>query len=231
MTHKINISIPQPCHENWEGMTAVNQGRFCASCQKKVHDFTKASDREIVTAFQENQNLCGRFLNTQLDRDLVKPKEKSSVWLATTAAFVSLIGIGSNEALAQEPVKTEQTDRRMLGKFIITPKPEEIIVSGIVKDEIGPLPGANVFIKGTEVKAICDFDGNFTIKAKKNDILVVTYVGYNSSEIEILNEDKLKITLKDNGVVLGEVVTGGIYIKKRNFFGRIFHSIGNWFRK
>ncbi|MEK8179552.1 carboxypeptidase-like regulatory domain-containing protein [Flavobacterium buctense] len=229
MTNKINISIPKPCHENWEGMTTVEKGKFCASCQKKVHDFTKASDREIVNAFQQNQNLCGRFLTTQLDRDLVKPNEKSAIWLATTATVVSLIGIGTNEVTAQEPVKTEQTDRRILGKFLVT-KPTEIEVSGTVSDQIGPLPGANVFIKGTEVKAICDFDGNFTIKAKKNDILVVTYVGYNSSEIEILNEDKLKVTLKDNGVLLGEVVTGGIYIKKRTFFGRIFHSIGNWFR-
>ena len=228
---KITISIPKPCSENWEAMTPEDKGRFCASCQKKVHDFTKASDREIVTAFQQNHNLCGRFLDTQLNRELIKPKEKTSVWFATTAVFVSLIGIGSNEASAQEPVKTEQTDQRMLGKFLIT-KPTEIVVSGTVSDKIGPLPGANVYIKGTKVKVDCDFDGNFTIKAKKNDILVVTFVGYNSKEIEILNEDKLKISLEDGSLMLGEVVTvGGISVKKRTFFGRIFHSIGNLFRK
>ncbi|MFY8010023.1 MAG: carboxypeptidase-like regulatory domain-containing protein [Flavobacterium sp.] len=230
MSTKINISIPQPCHENWEGMTTIDKGKFCASCQKKVFDFTRASDREIVTAYEQNQNLCGRFLNTQLNRDLVKPKEKSSVWLATTTALVSLVGVGTHEVTAQEPVKTEQTDQRMLGKFLVT-KPTEIEVSGTVSDKFSPLPGASIAIKGTEVKVACDFDGHFTIKAKKNDILVVTFVGFNTKEIEILNEDKLKITLEDSGMMLGEVVTvGGISAKKRTFFGRIFHAIGNWFR-
>jgi len=231
MSTKINISIPQPCHENWEGMTTIDKGKFCASCQKKVFDFTRASDREIVTAYEQNQNLCGRFLNTQLHRDLTKQKEKSSVWIAAATAFISFISIGSHNAIAQEqPVKTEQTDQRMLGKFLIT-KPAEIEVSGTVSDKTGPLPGASIYIKGTEVNVSSDFDGNFTIKAKKNDILVVTFMGYDSKEIEILDEKKLNITLKEGGVMLGEVVTvGGIRAKKRTFFGRIFYAIGNWFR-
>lgn len=231
MSTKINISIPQPCHENWEEMTTIDKGKFCASCQKKVFDFTRASDREIVTAYEQNQNLCGRFLNTQLHRDLTKQKEKSSVWIAAATAFISFISIGSQNAIAQEqPVKTEQTDQRMLGKFLVT-KPAEIEVSGTVSDKTGPLPGASIYIKGTEVNVSSDFDGNFTIKAKKSDILVVTFMGYDSKEIEILDEKKLNITLKEGGVMLGEVVTvGGIRAKKRTFFGRIFYAIGNWFR-
>ena len=230
MSTKINISIPQPCHENWEGMTTIDKGKFCASCQKKVFDFTRASDREIITAYEQNQNLCGRFLNTQLHRDLAKQKEKSSVWIAAATAFISFISIGSHDAIAQEqPVKTEQTDQRMLGKFLVT-KPAEIEVSGTVSDKTGPLPGASIYIKGTEVNVSSDFDGNFTIKAKKNDILVVTFMGYDSKEIEIINERKINVSLEEN-VLLGEVVTvGGIYGKKRTFFGRIFHAIGNWFR-
>ncbi|WP_284653013.1 carboxypeptidase-like regulatory domain-containing protein [Flavobacterium terrisoli] len=230
MTNKINISIPQPCHENWEAMTAVDKGKFCASCQKKVYDFTKASDREIVTAFQQNQNLCGRFLTTQLDRDLVKPNEKSSVWLATTATIVSMIGLGTNEAIAQgEPVKTEQTDRRVLLGKSAPPKSQEIEVSGIVKDATGPLPGVNIVIKGTTVYTATDFDGNFKLKAKAGDVLVFQFTGMETKEIKITNNSPLNLEMKMDDIIMGEMVVGGL-VRKRTFFGRIFHSIGNWFR-
>lgn len=221
---KINISIPIPCYENWERMTAVDKGKFCASCQKKVHDFTQASDREIVTAFQQNQNLCGRFLSTQLNRDLVKPKEKSSLWMASTATLVSLIGIGTHEVTAQEPLKTEQTDQRMLGKFIIAPTSKEIAVSGIVKDDAGPLPRANIIIMGKNIFSQTDFDGKFTIKAEKGDTLIFNFPGYIQTKIIVDDFKKQPIEIK-----MQEAYTGLIEIK-RTFFGRIFHSIGNWFR-
>ncbi|NNT71468.1 hypothetical protein HKT18_04480 [Flavobacterium sp. IMCC34852] len=112
----------------------------------------------------------------------------------------------------------------MLGKFIITPKPEEIIVSGIVKDATGPLPGANIIIKGTTTLTQTDFNGNFKLKVKKGDILVVDFLGYESKEITV-NKTKEEIVV----VELDGALTGLIEIK-RTFFGRIFHSIGNWFR-
>ncbi|WP_291131927.1 carboxypeptidase-like regulatory domain-containing protein [Flavobacterium sp. UBA7682] len=227
MSNKINISIPQPCHENWEAMTAVDKGKFCASCQKKVHDFTKASDREIVTAFQQNQNLCGRFLNTQLDRDLVKTHEKSSIWLATTATIISLIGLGTQESFAQGSAKIEQTDKKVLGDRDVVAKNEEIEISGIVSDSIGPLPGANIVVKGTKISTQADLEGKYTILAKKGDILIFSFVGYTNVTLPITGEMKIINTkMKDSVTLQGEV----IFIKKRTFFGRIFHSIGNWFR-
>ncbi|MES2410084.1 MAG: carboxypeptidase-like regulatory domain-containing protein [Bacteroidota bacterium] len=227
---KVNISIPQPCHENWEAMTSVEKGKFCNSCQKKVFDFTKASDREIVNAFQQNQNLCGRFLNTQLDRDLVKPEKKNSLWLATTTALISMVGL--NEVTAQEKVPVEQTDQRALGKFMVTPKTtdQEIEVSGNVSDIGGPLPGAYIAIKGSDVKIVCDFDGNFTLRVKKNDILIITYVGYNTKEIQISDSNRIEIVLKESNITLGGMILGGIHAKKRTFFGRIFQSIGDLFK-
>ncbi|MFN3753820.1 carboxypeptidase-like regulatory domain-containing protein [Flavobacterium sp.] len=229
MTNKINISIPQPCHENWEGMTTVDKGKFCASCQKKVHDFTKASDSEIVTAYQQNQNLCGRFLNTQLERDLVKPNEKSSMWLATTATLISLIGLGTQENFAQGGVKIEQTDKKVLSDFPVDTKNEEIEVSGVVSDSIGPLPGANILIKGTTKSSQADLEGKFTIRAKKGDILVFTFVGFNNVTVPV-NTNIVNVKMNSHGVILEGMVIESRFFKKRTFFGRIFQSIGNWFR-
>lgn len=223
---KINISIPNPCHENWEGMTNVEKGKFCNSCQKKVFDFTNASDREIVKAFEQNNQLCGRFLNTQLNRDLIKPKERKSLWFAAT--IVSLLGIGTNEATAQEPVKTEQTpEHNIVGKIAYV-KPKEIEISGVVLDENKlPLPGVNVIVKGKNISTQTDFDGKYKIKSEIGDVLVFGYVGMNTLEQKITDKSqKININLKESQHLLGEVV----FAKKRTFFGRIFHSIGNLFR-
>jgi hypothetical protein len=46
-----SISIPQPCHENWNQMTPVEQGRHCIQCSKTVTDFTVMSNNEIINYF------------------------------------------------------------------------------------------------------------------------------------------------------------------------------------
>jgi hypothetical protein len=53
MAKKLQLTIPKPCHENWEQMTPVEQGRFCASCQKQVIDFTNMNDRQLATFFKK----------------------------------------------------------------------------------------------------------------------------------------------------------------------------------
>ncbi|WP_088399431.1 hypothetical protein [Flavobacterium oreochromis] len=60
----IKITIPQPCHENWNEMTPAEKGRFCAVCQKTVIDFTKSTDKQIAETFATTPQLCGRFLTT-----------------------------------------------------------------------------------------------------------------------------------------------------------------------
>lgn len=67
MKHK--ITIPTPCHENWDKMTPNENGRFCLSCSKTVVDFTSMLPNEIQHFFIQNQNkkICGRFKNSQLD--------------------------------------------------------------------------------------------------------------------------------------------------------------------
>jgi len=51
MAKQLQLQIPSPCHENWENMSQVEKGRFCASCEKKVIDFSYMSDREIALFF------------------------------------------------------------------------------------------------------------------------------------------------------------------------------------
>ena len=83
-------------------------------------------------------------------------------------------------------------------------------ISGTVNDENGnPIPGANVIIKGTSTGTQTDFDGNFTIKADKNDILVISYLGYATHEIKLAKNNSLKISLASDSASLEEIVVVG----------------------
>ncbi len=67
------ISIPKPCHQNWEDMTQQDRGRHCAACNKVVVDFTRASDWETADFISKNKNTCGRFSESQLERTYEVP--------------------------------------------------------------------------------------------------------------------------------------------------------------
>jgi len=67
MERKYKITIPEPCHEDWNKMTPNDNGRFCGSCSKNVVDFTNMMPDEIQDNFLKHSNVCGRFKNSQLN--------------------------------------------------------------------------------------------------------------------------------------------------------------------
>lgn len=198
MKRSYYITIPEPCHENWQGMIPVENGRFCASCQKKVFDFTTASDKEIIKALNRNDNLCGRFRTTQLNRDLVVRKEKNSFWIAASTAILSFLSIGNSGIQAQEKAKTEQTDQKKstAHKKSLFRSNKEMIITGTVTEAGLPLPGASIVLQRTAGGTQTDMDGNFSIKAKKGDILVFTFIGMKDARIEITSDKKLIVDMK-----------------------------------
>ncbi|PIF32662.1 hypothetical protein CLU81_3213 [Flavobacterium sp. 9] len=69
MERNFKITIPEPCHENWDKMKPKDNGRFCLSCSKTVVNFTNMLYEEIQHYFIQNQNerICGRFKKSQLE--------------------------------------------------------------------------------------------------------------------------------------------------------------------
>lgn len=70
-----------------------------------------------------------------------------------------------------------------------------------------PLPGVNVIEKGTTNGVSTDFDGNFTLKTRSSDaVIVITYVGFISQEISISGDTDLgNIVLKSSFFGLEEI--------------------------
>jgi hypothetical protein len=228
---KFQINIPQPCHENWNEMTVAKKGRFCNNCQKTVYDFTKSTDREILEKLKSNETLCGRFVHAQLNRELNVPKEKPTLW--AVAASGLFVFFGTNDIYAQEKQKSVQTDVMQIDEARIMTDSinDKITISGIVVDNGGVLPGANIIAKGSTSGVQTDINGKFMITVSKTDTLVISFVGM--ADREISATDPIFANSKPNVsfIQLLQSWTGGISItRKRTFLGRIFLSVGNLFR-
>jgi len=79
-----------------------------------------------------------------------------------------------------------------------------------------PILGANISIKGKSVGTVTDFDGVFSIKAESGDTLIISYLGFNTKQIELTSERKLSITLEDDVSTLDEVVLIGYGTQKKS---------------
>ena len=80
-------------------------------------------------------------------------------------------------------------------------------VSGTVSDADGPLPGATVVVKGTNTGVTTDFDGNFSIQAAGDDILVVSYVGFESQQVGVSNQTNISVVLSSSNELDEVIIT------------------------
>ena len=90
-------------------------------------------------------------------------------------------------------------------------------VTGNVSDELGPLVGANVLVKGTTNGAQTDFDGNFTLDGVEGSAtLVFSYVGYKSQEVKVNNRSTVDVVMQEDASQLEEVVLIGYGSQKKS---------------
>jgi len=92
---------------------------------------------------------------------------------------------------------------------ITTTWAQDILIKGIITDETGPLPGVNIFIKGTTKGVISDFDGNYSIEAPSSGTLVFSYIGYAKKEMNINGKTAINVTLEPAAEQLTETIVIG----------------------
>ena len=91
-------------------------------------------------------------------------------------------------------------------------------VSGKVLDGAGePVIGASVKVKGTSLGAITDLDGMFqvTVNDLKKDVLVVSYLGYETQEIALRGRKTVSVTMSESSVALDEVAVVAYGVQKK----------------
>ena len=122
---------------------------------------------------------------------------------ALLMSAMALLGLGysSNANAAGAPQEVQQATKK---------------ITGTVVDASGPIIGASVVEKGkTGNGVITDFDGNFTLNVTPGATIVISYVGYETQEIKVGNQDNFQITLKEDNAQLDEVVVVGYGTMKK----------------
>jgi hypothetical protein len=222
MPKSLRLNIAEPCHENWQHMTPQEQGRFCGSCQKTVVDFTMLSDQEVLNYFlKTNHNVCGRFANDQLNKDLMVTEKKKRfswayIWNVLLATFLLTEANAQVKPKPKKPVKTI-VRKEIMGDTVIFPvEPVEAVIPIVVKGKVideknrNPIIGASIRITGRFAGVMADTLGNFRLSVKKKDSLVLEFsaIGYESQKRVINNEanrQDIQIYLKPTFAELKQV--------------------------
>lgn len=215
---KIQLGIPEPCHENWNNMKPEEKGRFCNSCQKTVMDFRNMSDSQLAEFFKKPAgSVCGRFHADQLNRDITIPRKRIP-WVKYFFQFSLPAFLFSMKAAAQGKVivneKVSVQEKEAFGPEIkkvpvreVHRQPQSVTINGKITDEIGaPIYSATVMIKGTTIGVVTDKDGLFSLKCKMGDKLYINSVGYTGLEY-IVTDTIVNVSLIQNSMeMMGLIV-------------------------
>ncbi len=96
-------------------------------------------------------------------------------------------------------------------------------VTGKITGTDGPVPGANVVLKGTQTGTSTDANGDFAINVSgAAPVLVISAIGNKTQEITVGNRSAVNIVLEDDATALSEViVTGYTTENKRDNTGAV----------
>ncbi|MCS2890770.1 SusC/RagA family TonB-linked outer membrane protein [Parabacteroides faecis] len=89
-------------------------------------------------------------------------------------------------------------------------------VSGVVHDATGmPLIGVSVVVKGTTQGVVTDLDGKFSLEVPRGSVLVFSYIGMQTVEINVANQKEINVVMQENTESIDEVVVIGFGTQKK----------------
>jgi hypothetical protein len=214
MKRSFTISIKEPCTQNWDEMSPDNTGRFCASCQKTVIDFTKFSEEELISYFQQQKNIvCGRLTEKQLSIPIPQRPKRLTFWAVNKFAAASLIAALGLPFKADAQVSITPTHNTP-EREVDNPVPEKLtLIKGVVKDENGEeIPGATITVKSTDKGTVSDIDGRFQLELPERDSaykLICNALGMITQEVSVIESGSINIIMENDNNIKGQTITAG----------------------
>lgn len=189
----MKIILQKPCTLSWENMQAHPEGKFCLSCAKQVIDFTHMNDTEILKTLQEKPNgICGRLYKHQLNRPLYRyttPRQAPALKkiLAGVVLFTGIYQSTTAQTTVTAAMQQENTNQHETINAMQTQKNFKGQLNGRVfdADTREPLAGCMIYIKDSNLSAVTNPDGRFTLdipSSMTNDTvnLQLNYIGYDT---------------------------------------------------
>lgn len=91
-------------------------------------------------------------------------------------------------------------------------------VSGVVisAEDMDPLPGASIYVKGTESDIVTDMQGRFTIPVseKQQATVVASYVGMVTDEYQLASGEENRLVMQPDMAALNEIVVVGYGVRQ-----------------
>lgn len=119
---------------------------------------------------------------------------------------------GNNNAIENSDTSTKE----LLTQFLA--------ITGTVKDASNQLlAGVNIIVKGSTNGTTTDVDGNFSINAEENDVLIFSFIGFTSEEVRLNGQTKIEVILNEETKSLNEVVVNVGYweVKQKEQTGNV----------
>ncbi|MGL5261815.1 MAG: SusC/RagA family TonB-linked outer membrane protein, partial [Bacteroides sp.] len=101
--------------------------------------------------------------------------------------------------------------------MIVAEKQQQAVkkISGTITDELDePMIGVNIALKGKGTGTITDYEGRFNLDVREGEVLTVSYIGYESKEVRVGQQNAYNIKLIPDTQLLNEVVVTALGIKR-----------------
>lgn len=139
----------------------------------------------------------------------IKTSQKKTL---NTFNFIGLMVI----FLLGSPIINAQTEKNVLIKQDIN----TLTVKGVISDETGILPGANIILKDTNIGTASDKNGAYIFPRalKAGDILIVSYLGYTTQQLKVKNNTTtMNVFLAIDALdIIGDLATETVYKTKHS---------------
>lgn len=230
------------CNQDWSKMADLGENKYCSVCEKSIIDFTTMSNTDVLHYLNQNQKVCGKMSDTQLNELNTRLGRQTPIFSLKSILFGTALMIGQsavgqeNNILLHESefLKVELVENHINPDSAIC----NIIRGTIVGSNGFPISYAKIYIPELKIGKVTDDDGKFEFlyDVAMNGHFEIHAFNYNTDttiNVHDFEDKEIRIVLKEANFDLtsiGYMVMAPTGIQKVKHKTRTFFRF-NWLRK